>query len=532
MPALLCGQDARAPACSTWRWEGISIDFSSLLGYNRAIGSYTEQTCDMNFPTIITYAFVDSFDILVLLLLLSAAASRLPAIGNTIQPFLITATIVIGLCRFLPLWAVIYNDSFSLFACMATFIAAIGSLYSQLPFQKRILRLDFAIDVVFLTGSLCLAVMLLVTITFPIHSMIGPLAWVTFLTYSTYRIAPWRCLPFHNTSEMGKFFLFLAIGLYLVRTAFWGYTAANAVITENAGSFRMKGIVFAQHYAQAWQFNQLDQWIQNQIHLTNRQSPTLNLPIEAESYALLESGLKEAEVYRRRLITPNQSGITGANLIAQAILRFQELAQEPLSNRPGLQGFQLDGKEITQQIEGNGAPIDADQVLGNCAGKWHGMWESDQVDHTRADVIEAAPPRKIGGLHQLFLHSFQSAWFAEDFGWSCLVSTEYENDANILLGIVYHLFDSDPNIKHIRRPFIGIDAGNGRTIRLMTGEVWFEEIQPANNGNEEKYTITGFRYIIHDGIIETVDSAFQAVFTRWEDRRPPFFRFQVDFSIP
>ena len=45
------------------------------------------------------------------------------------------------------------------------------------------------------------------------------------------------------------------------------------------------------------------------------------------------------------------------------------------------------------------------------------------------------------------------------------------------------------------------------------------------------YTITGFKCEIREAQLKSREDAFQAVYTRQKDRRPPWFRFPINLQV-
>ncbi|MBI3468677.1 MAG: hypothetical protein HY000_37215 [Planctomycetes bacterium] len=110
-----------------------------------------------------------------------------------------------------------------------------------------------------------------------------------------------------------------------------------------------------------------------------------------------EEGIKEAEQFRRRLLTPGPDGTSQAQILAQAIVRFRDLADKSLESRPMLNGFRLDAAELVRRIKGSATPIDGVQAFGKFRGRWYGRWDQLRVDHDWGAVTAFDPLRELPG---------------------------------------------------------------------------------------------------------------------------------------
>ncbi len=489
----------------------------------------------LNATEVFVALLQDCFGLIILFLLFAAAFSwRKTSQNNLFFSLAFTAAIVIGLWKILPIWSIQQNRYAALFISFALFALVIISLLKDFSLSKS--KMDVLINGLIHLFFLILSLDCIRHFLFQSHSnafsyqdYFSEFCIASFLYFSIYKIESWRWFPIRSRMEISKLCLFLAGGFFVIRLIFWSYTAANAFIEDRAGSFRLKGIMFAQRYAQTWQFNNLENLILKTI--SQQSEKQYALPIDPEQFSLLENGLQEAEALRRRLLSPGKSGITGAKLIAEAIIRFQEAAENKLQNRPGINSFDLLPEEIIEQIEGHDIQHDGTEIFQPFQGKWYGIWDTFQVDHDWGEVIELNTLHKIVSDQSLYLRSFQYAWIGDGFGWNSIASPEHPNYGDVIYGSVYHVNDNNPQDIRIHRPHIGIDAGEGRLIWLTTGEVFLEEIIGADS-EEEKYIITGFRHTIHEETLESANEAFQAIYTRDPENRPPFFRFQIDLHIP
>ncbi len=442
------------------------------------------------------------------------------------------------LWKILPLWALPRDKYFFIIIGAAFFGSISFSLIPQLHISAKFTTISQKLDRIHVDLFFCITFILMLILLITLRAnqawswyRINTISLGFILFYAIFKTAPWQWLPFPARHQIGRLCLILTVGLYVIRAGFWGYTAVNAVADQRMGSFRMKGVVFAQQYAQKWEFNHLLHLIEEQYLYPEYPADSPDLPIDAESYVRLESGIAQAEAFRRGVITPNPLGITGADLLAKAMIRFKQLTELVLTDHPGLDNFDLGKNLIIQKIKGTDKRYSGPEIFGDFKGKWYGIWNDSEVNHDWNEVIVLDQPYEIKEPHKIFLRSFQYAWIGDGYGWNVIAAPESQDNGDVILGTVYHIIDGDPQQIRIRRPHVGIEWGEGRLIWLTTGEVFFEEIFTSENQKEDKYVITGFRYAIQNDFLEEVDDGFQAVYSRNPDKRTPFFTFPIDLRI-
>ena len=67
---------------------------------------------------------------------------------------------------------------------------------------------------------------------------------------------------------------------------------------------------------------------------------------------LFLKGVKEADSFRRNLLQKNAVGLTKADVLSEAIARFQRLAGDYLSKENGVKGYKIRKKNAPARIQG------------------------------------------------------------------------------------------------------------------------------------------------------------------------------------
>lgn len=243
-----------------------------------------------------------------------------------------------------------------------------------------------------------------------------------------------------------------------------------------------------------------------------------------------QEGIEEAELFRRSLLTADSKGNRPATLLCRAISRFPALTEAALKERPAMSDFKLTEAQILQQVEGTNASK-GPEAFGLFQGRWYGVWDKWSVDHDWAEVASFKPPKRLSDTNELGLRAVQYAWIGDGFGWNVVAVPVGNKTGDVILGSVYHLADADPKRVRSRQPHVGIEAGETRLIWLTKQEVFFEQVYPGKTPKEDRYAITGFRYRIDGGKLTADKRAFQAVYTRDEKTRPPWFTFEVNLAV-
>ncbi len=360
-------------------------------------------------------------------------------------------------------------------------------------------------------------------------------------------IAPWRWIPLQTHREYGRLFICLAIGIFLLRASMWSYTAFNAGQKVRIGSFRIKGVTYAQDTARAWRFTAMNRLIETHWLYPINPGVIAQSPPRVYDRQPIDDGLQQAETFRRSLFVPNGAGPNRARVTAQAIVEFQRASEAKLRGHVSLERFKLDEYDLVERMKPSRFEIDGIEAFSDFEGRWYGLWDTMPVDHHWRPVEFFEPPRPIPGKEKLSLRSLQYAWIGDGFGWNAAVSTQQnvkagEQDGgageqddgageqvgeagDVILGIVYHVENKDPTKVVRTRPHLGIQLDPGQLIWITAGEIFLEEKLGSVRYGDERYAITGFKYTIQESKLKPKGQAFQAVYTRKPEPRQPFFPF-------
>jgi len=487
---------------------------------------------------ILSALLIDSFDWIVLLLLIGSFLAWRNTKIKAVVPLLITTVLVLAVRMALPLWAIPRTLSFYALIWIPLILLMLTS-YRHIALRqdnggsRPTLHVSTVSDwcILLLFGGLSAY---LLTQWDQLDSQdwfqINRASFLIFLFYSIYQIAPWQRLPKPARREMGVLLFTLAMGIFGLRAGVWVYTAFGAAYQNPFISFQLNGPVISRQFAQQWNFTRLEKWILEN-HYDLRKTLADETLLTGRQIQLLTQGIIEAESFRRSLLVPIEDGSTPADLLALAILRFQDLMRQRLEPRTSLDQFSLDRQRLVEKIQGSGQRIYGSLAFESFRGKWYGKWDQMLVDHHWDGVKVFDPPIRIKSDSAICLRSIQYAWVGDGFGWNAVVSPECRRDEDVILGTVYHVQEGDPAKITRRRPHVGIDLEEGQLIWITREEVFLEEIVTDESTTEEKYAITGFRYQISEGTLANRGDAFQAVYTRNPNDRPPWIQIPIQLLI-
>jgi hypothetical protein len=247
--------------------------------------------------------------------------------------------------------------------------------------------------------------------------------------------------------------------------------------------------------------------------------------------AFLEESTVQSELFRRRLLAENDHNFINANLIAEAILRFQQQAPNYLRKHKDIESFNLSKKMIIEAVSGK-KHISSSQAYGRFQGRWYGLWDKMRVDHHWSEIVELDKPRcvKINGDKPVWLRSYQYCWVGDGYGLNMIATQNPDSQTgNFLLGYVIHVENGNFKRPTKRRPHVGLFIDDGKLIWITAGEVFLEESFDVSPGMEG-YAITGFFYKVRSNILYTTQ-CFQAIYTRESNNRPEWFSFPLEIQV-
>ena len=248
---------------------------------------------------------------------------------------------------------------------------------------------------------------------------------------------------------------------------------------------------------------------------------------------LFVKGVKEADKFRRGLLQKNASGLTQAEVLSEAIVRFQKLAGDHVSKENGVKGFKVKKKSLLRAIQGEKTKLQPTNAFTAFDGKWYGIWDKWEVDHHWYPQINQNPPLGLQAFNDIWIHAVQFAWIGDGFGWNIVASEKQDSKDFFILGTVYHVRDKDPKQVYLHRPHVGISLEPDQLIWLTHKEIFLEERWPLKGDFPERYAITGFNYQMSgDSRLSVVGNSFQAVYTRKPDLRYPWRQFWINLTAP
>jgi hypothetical protein len=254
-------------------------------------------------------------------------------------------------------------------------------------------------------------------------------------------------------------------------------------------------------------------------------------PAGRDFEAFLEEATAESERFRRRLLSGSDPYFISADLLAEAIVRFQQQAPRYLTAHKDVDGFGLSKKTIIGAVSGTGR-MSSRRAYGGFQGKWYGVWDTMKVDHHWSEIVEPDKPRKveIAGERPVWIRSYQYCWVGDGYGLNHIATDDPgPQSGDFLLGYVVHVEQGDMTRPTKRRPHVGLFVGEGKLIWITAGEVFLEEIYEVSPG-VQAYVITGFFYTVAENTLKTTQ-CFQAIYTRRPDNRPDWFSFPLKLHV-
>lgn len=246
--------------------------------------------------------------------------------------------------------------------------------------------------------------------------------------------------------------------------------------------------------------------------------------------AFLQESTVQSELFRRRLLIGSNPNFVSADLIAEAILKFQQQAPPYLKGHKDIESFNLSKEMIIKALSGI-KYISSSRAYGRFQGRWYGIWDKMKVDHHWSEIVEPDKSLRmqIRGDEPVWIRSYQYCWVGDGYGLNMVATQNPDSQTgDFLLGYVIHIENGDITKPTKRRPHVGLFVNDSKLIWITAGEVFFEEIYEVSRG-VEAYAITGFFYKIKDNILRTTQ-CFQAIYTREPDKRPKWFSFPLELQ--
>jgi len=124
--------------------------------------------------------------------------------------------------------------------------------------------------------------------------------------------------------------------------------------------------------------------------------------------AFLEESTVQSELFRRRLLAGSDPNFISADLIAEAILKFQQQAPYYLKRHKNIESFNLSKEMIIEAVTGK-KHISSSRAYGRFQGRWYGLWNKMRVDHHWSEIIEPDKPQcvKINNDKPVWIRSYQ-----------------------------------------------------------------------------------------------------------------------------
>jgi len=482
---------------------------------------------------VINSLLLDSFDALVLALLLGAALfHRRSPLSRRFFPLYLSGLLTLGAVRIAPWEALTSKSAFFIGFWTAALVLVLYSLWAE-----RRGKQDGGIDFIATCVQLFLLTALVLLAAIVLWKRPTGLEWkslnaslvIVLFFYLFYRLEPQRWLAFPS-ADAGRFLFILGAGLWIIRASMGGYAVFNAAC-EGSGSFRMKGKAFAVDYARAWRLPRLENLILSYWYYPAPIGGEEKKPAPPELLERFDRGMQEAESFRRSLFETRADGIIPVDQLADAVLQFIDGAKKPLEGRPGLEEFRLERERLVEKILGvHNKGLDG-QVLQSFAGQWHREMEDGAADRDWSAVETLRPPYFIRGEHPLSLMAVQYARMDDKFGWNAVLSPKDEKNCRVVLGITYQVEDGNESEIGFRQPKVGAAVDERRLIWIAPNEILLEQAIPGEGTEEDHYVITGFSYKLAEEKIVNEGEGFQTIFTHSPQKRPVQFRFELELTV-
>lgn len=235
----------------------------------------------------------------------------------------------------------------------------------------------------------------------------------------------------------------------------------------------------------------------------------------------LLQGIVEAEKLRAKLLSTGPDGRVYADVVAEAMARFQAGCKAKLEDGVSVDDFDMSDIRLAKQIRGKESiPLDAFKAFD---GRWFGRWGDSEVNHDWRPSVPFTPPKHLIA-DQPAVASLQYAWISGGFGWNYLMSTDEKNRGNFVLGMVYY-FGDDLKLITGTKAHVGFADSPTRLVWITEYEVFLEEVFPATDAHAEQYAITALYHNLFTDTPSVSPHGTQAIYTRDPKHRPLFKKF-------
>lgn len=251
----------------------------------------------------------------------------------------------------------------------------------------------------------------------------------------------------------------------------------------------------------------------------------LLLPEEGDWQRLIE-GTEKAETLRRKWLRTLPTGASAASELGALMAVFESVvAREIPEPRPSLVRFDWEPLDLESRFRGDIGLLSHGSGFAEFTGKWYGSWDGMEVNHDWSPTRPMDPAWGLpNGRYPLRVDELQYAWIGDGFGWNILTRPNEGRSEKVILGAVFHSSVEQPRQVHTFRPHVGVRPGARQLIWITEKEVFYEEA--LEDG--ERYAITGFFMDFdRNGSPRFRAPGFQAVYSRTDGVREPFFRFPL-----
>jgi hypothetical protein len=211
------------------------------------------------FFTLLQGMILDCLNPPVVILLLCALAFRCSSLfAQHLFPLVVSLCLAYGFISIVPSRVFLHSPGFLLYLWIPLLFLPLAwckrKIYHSAPGHRPKL-LPLILPIIALVNSVTILVVSSNHLVQSLPVFQGSVACLLACLF--FLINPTDWLPCIVKKETPKFFCLLSFGLFLLGAGLWIYTAFNASIKEPPGSFVPRGIIFAQEWAELWNFTHL-----------------------------------------------------------------------------------------------------------------------------------------------------------------------------------------------------------------------------------------------------------------------------------